>query len=188
MNKVSDYIEFDTAQRKGFQLLKDDKKFRIGFYIIVGINTGLRVSDLLKMRFGDFKSDKLVLTETKTKKQRIITINTNIKKAYDRLSKKFIELNIDINDDDYIFVSQKGMVYNTQSINYILKQVFNTKKLQISNHSLRKSFGRRVYEINNDSENALVLFSDIFNHSNLSITRRYLGIRQETISNVYLAL
>jgi site-specific recombinase XerD len=91
-------------------------------------------------------------------------------------------------DEDFIFVSQKGAVYKTQSINDILKTLFNTKKLQISSHSLRKSFARRVYQNHNESENSLVLLSDIFSHSSISITRRYLGIRSETISNVYLTL
>jgi integrase len=90
--------------------------------------------------------------------------------------------------DDFIFTSQKGSVYKTQIINSILKTILNTKKLQISSHSLRKSFARRVYQNQNESENSLVLLSDIFGHSSISIRRRYLGIRQETISNVYLSL
>jgi hypothetical protein len=50
---------------------------------------------------------------------------------------------------------------------------------------LRKSFARRVYQNLNESENALVLLSNIFSHSSVAITRMYLAIWKETISNVY---
>ena len=115
-------------------------------------------------------------------------LNDIIKKAYSKLILRLAEQNIRFNEDDFIFTSQKGSVYKTQSINDILKTIFNSNKLQISSHSLRKSFARRVYQNHNESENALVLLSDIFSHSSIAITRRYLGIRQETISNVYLSL
>ena len=109
-------------------------------------------------------------------------------KAYSILVISLEEQNAKFNDEDFIFTSQKGGVYKTQSINEILKQIFNSKSLQVSSHSLRKSFARRVYTNLNESEDALVLLSDIFSHSSVAITRRYLGIRQETISNVYLTL
>ena len=115
-------------------------------------------------------------------------MNDTVKKAYVKLVAMLTEANEKFNNEDYIFISQKGSVYKTQSINDILKTLFNSKKLQISSHSLRKSFARRVYTINNESENSLVLLSDIFSHTNISCTRRYLGLRQETISNVYLTL
>ncbi len=70
----------------------------------------------------------------------------------------------------------------------MLKSIFQDKKIQVSSHTLRKSFARRVYENMNQSEDALVLLSEIFSHSSVSITRRYLGIRRETIANVYLSL
>ncbi len=188
MNKTSDYINFDTALNTGTKLLKDKKKCRIGFYIIFSINTGLRVSDILKVKHNDLNGEKLVITEKKTKKKREITINDEVKRAYGKLVLILAEQNIRYNDGEHIFISQKNSVYRTQSINDILKTIFNSKTLQISSHSLRKSFARRVYQNHNESENALVLLSDIFSHSSIAITRRYLGIRQETISNVYLSL
>ena len=186
MNKTSDYIDFDKALNKGLSLLKDNKKSRIGFYIILSVNTGLRISDILQIKHKDLAGDKLNITEKKTKKPREITLNDVVKKAYLKLVSKLDEQNI--REDDYIFISQKGSVYKTQSINDVLKTIFNSKSLQISSHSLRKSFARRVYQNLNESENALVLLSDIFSHSSVAITRRYLGIRRETIENVYLAL
>lgn len=188
MNRTSDYLDYDRTLNKGLNLLKDNKKCRIGFYIIFSINTGLRVSDILKIKHKDLTGDKLNITEKKTKKQREITLNEVVKKSYSKLSSILAEQNITFNEDDYIFISQKGSVYKTQSINDVLKTIFTSKSLQISSHSLRKSFARRVYQNLNESENALVLLSDIFSHSSVAITRRYLGIRQETISNVYLSL
>lgn len=189
MNITSDYIDFDKAQNKGFSLLSDEKKAVIGFYIIFSTNSGLRISDLLKLKHSDLTNDndRLTIIEKKTKKVREIFINDAIKKAYSKLKTILIENN-NFNEDGFVFVSQKGSVYRTQSINDILKKIFNSKKLQVSSHSLRKSFARRVYSNNNESENALVLLSDIFSHSSIAITRRYLGIRQETIDNVYLTL
>lgn len=188
MNKTSDYIDYDKALNKGLSLLKDNKKFRLGFFIIFSINSGLRISDTLQIRHIDLQDEKLIIKEKKTKKRREITINEVVKKSYLKLVSKLDELNIKFEDEDYIFVSQKGSVYRTQSINDILKTIFNSKTLQISSHSLRKSFARRVYSNLNESENALVLLSDIFSHTSVAITRRYIGIRQETIQNIYLSL
>ena len=188
MNRTSDYLDYDRTLNKGLNLLKDNKKSRIGFYIIFSINTGLRVSDILKIKHKDLTGERLNITERKTKKQREITLNEVVKKAYSKLVSILKEQNISFTEDDYIFISQKGSVYKTQSINDVLKTIFSSKSLQVSSHSLRKSFARRVYQNLNESENALVLLSDIFSHSSVAITRRYLGIRQETISNVYLSL
>ena len=189
--KTSDYIDYDKAMLKGQELLWNDKQMLIGFYIIFSINTGLRVSDVMSIKHSDLKDlksgDYLNITEQKTKKVRKIQINDKIIESYLYLSKKLQERS-NYKPDDYIFKSQKNMVFATVSINRILKTVFAGYCRNISTHSLRKSFGRRVYEANMRSEHALILLSDIFQHSNTAITRRYLGLRQEEIDNVYLNL
>lgn len=187
MNKTSDYIEYDVALNKAVKLLNDKKMCTIGFYIVLSINSGLRISDILKLKHSDLSGDKIFLKEKKTKKAREISINKIVKSSYETLLVTLNLKNLNI-DNNYIFLSQKGTVYRTQSINVILKSLFNSKKFQISSHSLRKAFARKVYENMNESENALVLLSDIFCHSNIAITRRYLGIRRDVISNVYLSL
>ncbi|HCY77667.1 MAG TPA: hypothetical protein DHV28_17280 [Ignavibacteriales bacterium] len=188
MNKTSDYIEYDVALNRGLKLLNDDKKCIIGFYIIFSINAGTRISDTLKMKHSDLHGEKIILKEKKTKKVREITLNKVVKNAYQKLTEKLNEIKFKYDDNDFVFVSQKGTVYRTQSINVILKKIFNSKQLQVSSHSLRKAFSKKIYTNLNETEHALVLLSDILSHSNLAITRRYLGIRQETIRNVYLEL
>jgi site-specific recombinase XerD len=191
MNKQSDYINFDSVQRKGNDLLKDDKTLIIGFYIIFSANVGLRVSDVLKLKHSDLinkkENDVLMITEKKTNKVRSITINSHIQKSYDYLVERLKERNL-FDEAGYIFISQKKTVYTNRSLNRILKSVFSNTRLSISTHSMRKSFGRRVYENNFQSEHSLVLLSEIFGHSSVSITRKYLGLRAEEIGNVYLSL
>ena len=88
-----------------------------------------------------------------------------------------------------ILVSQKGTVFTIQRINVILKEVKKKYKLKVKNfscHSLRKTFGRQVYNMNSDnSELALVKLMELFNHSSVAITKRYLGLRQEELLNTY---
>tara|TARA_R110002051_G_scaffold95783_2_gene165805 strand:- start:1493 stop:1696 length:204 start_codon:yes stop_codon:yes gene_type:complete len=67
-----------------------------------------------------------------------------------------------------------------------MKQYFG--KNRISSHSLRKSFGRRVWENNGKSDEALTYLSEIFNHQSIAMTRKYLGIRADEIKDIYLNL
>ncbi len=152
----------------------------IGLYIIVSINTGLRASDILKLKWSDLSSDKLILKEQKTKKLREIALNENLQNV----------IADNKQNQEHIFISRKGSVYCIQQINRVLKDVFKieAKTKNISTHSLRKSFGRRVWENDNQSERALVYLMELFNHSSLAITKRYLGIRQEELDDIYINL
>ena len=51
---------------------------------------------------------------------------------------------------------------------------------------MRKTFGRKVFE--SSGENAiiaLVRLSELFNHSNISVTKIYLGIREKELLETY---
>ena len=90
-----------------------------------------------------------------------------------------------------IFLSQKNTVISTQQVNKLLQEVAFSYLLPshcISTHSLRKTFGRRVYEMSNKSENSLMYLSELFNHSSMRLTRIYLGIKQEELNDIYLNL
>ena len=63
---------------------------------------------------------------------------------------------------------------------------YRLKVKNFSCHSLRKTFGRQVYTMNGEnSELALVKLMELFNHSSVAITKRYLGLRQEEILETY---
>lgn len=173
----SDYIEFEKALHIGNRLIKSNKETdRIkGLYIIFQINLGLRIGDILKLKWEDIANDRLRIIEEKTGKKTDTKINHYIKDA--------IAVYGMGKPQDNIFVSQKGSIFSRQAINRFLNNQWG-----ISSHGLRKSFGRYVYEANGCNEDVLIKLSEIFNHSNMKVTKRYLGIRQAEIDNIFDAM
>lgn len=179
---TSDYMNFDSALSKALKIIKTDKNYKLGFLVVFGINAGLRISDILKLKHEDLENESISLTESKTNKKRVIRLNDNIKKAYILLMERNSETN------GYVFTSNQNTVYSTQYINRMLKSRFGTKNLSITSHSLRKTFGRQVWANNGESDKALIYLSELFNHSSPAITKRYLGIRQEELDDIYMSL
>ena len=152
----------------------------------MGCFTGLRISDILALRWRQIlNKDEFCITEIKTGKQRTIRLNPqlqqHIRDCYEHISP--------IGINARILISQKGTAFTIQRINIILKEIREKYRLKIKNfscHSLRKTFGRQVYNMNSDNaELALIKLMELFNHSSVSITKRYLGLRQEEILQTY---
>ena len=129
--------------------------------------------------------DAFSLIERKTGPPREIKINAQLKRHISDCYQGSKPQKL----DECIFINQKGSVYSIQRINVILKDlkiVYNLKIKNFSSHSLRKCFGREIF--NRSAENAelaIVKLSQLFNHSNPSITRRYLGISQRELMGTY---
>ncbi len=182
---TADYLVWSDAMNLIRKLAKDGN-YKISLLIALGCFTGLRISDILALRWKQIlNTSEFTVIEKKTNKVRTIRINAQlgqyIKECYEQIKP------IGINSP--ILVSQKGTVFTIQRINVILKEVKKKYKLKIKNfscHSLRKTFGRQVYNMNSEnSELALVKLMELFNHSSVTITKRYLGLRQEELLNTY---
>ncbi|MCJ7448349.1 MAG: tyrosine-type recombinase/integrase [Bacteroidales bacterium] len=166
--------------------LYNDKNYKMSLLISFGSFWGLRISDILSLKWEQvYDKDEFELTERKTKKNREIKINAQLKRHISDCHGKMNPRTL----DEYIFTSQKGSVYSIQRVNVILKDLrtkYNLKIKNFSSHSLRKSFGREIF--NRSAENAelaIVKLSQLFNHSNPAITRRYLGISQKELLDTY---
>lgn len=169
-------------------------KGKINFleFINFGCNVALRISDLSNLTFQDIdeKNWKLELIEKKTKKKRTIKLNKTCQKAIKNLKKFYTDLGYDINKG-YLFKSlspyQKkyklDMPYTTNGVSKEFKKIeeFLNISYPIGSHSLRKTWGKNVYEKTRN----IALIMQAFNHSSPQITLRYVGIEEEDINRLY---
>lgn len=170
--------------------LERDGEYKFCLLIATGVFTGLRISDLLLLKFNQFKdTDFLIIQEKKTKKVRRIKINNDLKEIVARLKTK---MNI-IVDDTYIFVNKYGTKPIDKSyVNVKLKELLYKYDIHlegnISSHMFRKTLGNRALKLNNYSNEAVILLMELFNHSSPMTTKRYLGIRDSEIESIYDSL
>ena len=171
--------------------LKKAKRNREYLLIATGAYLGLRASDLFNLRWSDvLDKDEVTITEKKTGKARLLSINSSLNEILTCVSKD-LQRQGKFDIDAYLFANRNGGKVSIQYINRLLKKTFydyGIKTQNASTHTLRKTFGKRVWEMDGKSERSLIYLSQIFNHSSISITRRYIGIVQEDIRDIYLNL
>lgn len=170
--------------------MERDEEYKYCLLITVGVFTGLRISDLLRIRFSQIlENDVMTITEQKTKKVRKIKINEDLKTIVTRIKDK-----MGVSDSDqYIFLNRFGTKPVDKSfVNVKLKELFKKYGIEvegnISSHMFRKTLGNRVLKLNSYSNEAIVLLMELFGHSSMAITKRYLGIREREVMGVYDSL
>ena len=169
--------------------LERDGEYKFCLLISIGVFTGLRISDLLQLRFSQFESDILTVTEQKTKKTRRIKINPDLKEIVNRVKNRMMVTDT----DQYIFLNRYGTKPIDKSyVNVKLKEILKKYDINldgnISSHLFRKTLGNRVLRLNNYSGEAVILLMELFGHSSPAITKRYLGLREREIHDVYDSL
>jgi len=183
-NKTSDFIAWNHCAQIE-QALWDAKQYRIYLYLAMGKKFGLRAKDMLSLRWVDVIGVKqLSIIESKTKKLRQIPIAPDTQKSIQDTFDKLTPAK-----DEFIFKSwsKSGVMssqYISKQLRYYSASIVGWDK-HISTHSTRKTLGRRVLDTNKSKEYALVMLNDIFNHSSLEITKKYLGIRDEERQLIY---
>lgn len=170
--------------------LERDGEYKFCLLIACGVFTGLRIGDLLKLRFIQFEiSEILSIQEQKTKKNRRIKINSDLKELIMRVKEK-----MGVNDSSqYIFLNRYGTKPIDRSyVNVRLKEIMRkydiTVESNVSSHMFRKTLGNRVLRLNNYSNESVILLMEMYSHSSPAITRRYLGLRERDILDIYDSL
>ena len=153
----------------------------------LGINSALRVSDLLRLRQADVYDDRgrildsIRLRERKTAKEKVFRLNQSARKSLEEYIRT-----VEHEPGRYLFVSRKGenrAISRSQAwaiINRAAKDV--GIRQPIGSHSLRKTWAYHAYKGGTDIE----LISAALNHDSARTTRRYIGIRQDDIDSVYV--
>ena len=179
----------DVERLKNFYLTSDKPSIRNYAMIAFGLNSALRISDIIKLKWKDvydFEAgcflDRVEVTEQKTKKHKDFPLNGSIHEALSRL---FDETDTPA-PNDWVFASQmKGPLSRAQAYR-IVTHAANELSLgrHISCHSLRKTFGYHAYKMGVSP----ALLMELYNHSSYQVTRRYLCLGQDERDEVYMKL
>jgi len=170
MNYVQPIRDKDKIENMKRVLLEANQRDYILF--LLGINTGMRISDMLRLRVRDALGDFIVIKEQKTGKANRYFVPPHIKK----------DLHVYMQDmeyDDFLFQGRKG--YNTpitrQRAYEVLQNAARVVGLrEVGTHTMRKTFGYHLYKQTKD----VVLLMQIFKHSDPSVTLRYIGINEDS--------
>jgi len=181
----TDYIDWQMCLKIA-RNKKMEGKYAISLLFFVGAHMGLRWSDLSQLKYSDILNKKEIkIIEQKTGKKREIPIRPAVREFVEEV-KQLGKYRM----DDYLFrVQIRNTVMFRQQLQTDLKLIAMEYELpgNISTHSFRKTFGRRIWSLSPTDETILML-SEIFNHTDPAVTRRYLGLRKEEINRVYESL
>ena len=149
---------------------------------VLGINSGLRISDLLNLQVEDvLNKDRITLKEKKTGKTKDFPISDICKKAIAEYVKS------ENRTAGALFPSRKGgKPISRVQAHLILSGAAKAVGIKepISNHSMRKTFGLFCYQQGID----ITRIQQLLNHSSPSITLRYIGITRQELDQVYINL
>ena len=183
-------------------------RYRDNMLFIVGINFGLRVSDLLQLRFSMLLDNDLVfrssfpILEKKTsntrrvKKNRYITINEAAIDAITMYLKEMAKQGKAVHLSDYLFRGESNRCGNQNkpmsrvSVDRLLKSIAREVGLttKVSTHTLRKTFGYHQMVMSGNDPRKLLLLQKMFGHSTAAQTLDYIGITSEEIEDAYRQL
>ena len=168
--------------------LNKEVNLRNYMLICMGLNTALRISDMLQLKWGnvyDFDrkhyAKHIVVCEGKTGKETRIAINNNLIDAFEMYMGSLKS----VSGNDYIFTGKtKGTHLSRSQAFRIITHVAEALSMEngISCHSLRKTFGYYAWKYGTPP----AMLMEIYNHSSYEITKRYLGIKQDDRDNVFL--
>ena len=165
-----------------------DRNARNELLFCFGIYTGLRISDILRIKVKDVKGKNVFFVKEqktqKTKKKGSTTKRIPILASLRKMIDKYV---IGLVDEEYLFKSRQGRnkpITRVRAYDILREAAYACSLEEIGTHTLRKTFGYHMYQETKD----IALLQDIFNHSAEYITRKYIGINQEAIDAAYKKL
>jgi len=156
-------------------LSKQSKRDYVLF--VLGTNSGLRISDILRLNVEDVRDKTHIqITEKKTGKFKKFPINDKLKPILDDFIKGR-------KNKEPLFMSYWGHRLDRVTAYYIIHNACKSAgiKDRIGTHSMRKTFGYHHYK----KYKNIAILQKIFNHSSPQITIRYIGIEQDEIDDSY---
>ena len=167
------------------RLLADSPRDKLLF--VMGVNSGLRVQDLLALRVGDVRDlklgDRIPIREKKTGKPNVLIANKEIVAGLE----EYLGTAEAADVTHFLFKSRKGKNYPLTTLTVTKKVKAWTAALNLKGnfgaHTLRKTW---TYHQRREFGVSWEVLAKRLNHSNPSVTRRYLGIQDEEVEEVLM--
>lgn len=181
MNSVEPIRDLEKLEEIKEELKKNGTRDYLMF--LTGINSGMRVSDIVKLNVNDVRNsngtmkEHITIIEKKTKKLKKFPLCNNLLVEMEKYTRN-------LEQGEYLFKSRKGKnkpITTTQAYRIIVNAGERVGIKNIGTHTMRKSFGYHHYQQFKD----VALLQNIFNHYSPSTTLRYIGINQDNIDLGY---
>ncbi|MGE6618519.1 site-specific integrase [Bacillus mycoides] len=163
----------DPEQIQQIKEYLKEKNARNYILFVMGINTGLRIGDILKLKVGDVQGSHISMREMKTGKQKRIQITASLKREL-RWFNEGREVG------EYLLRSRKGKnrpIGRSMAYKILKSTAVEFGLDEIGTHTLRKTYGYHMYM---QTKN-IALLMEIFNHSSEKVTLRYIGVNQDAM-------
>ena len=188
-------VMIDVFDKRIEEAPDDDKRWiacRNKMLFLIGINLGVRASDLCGLKYsffmnndGSFKEHYSLKPKKTRKKNKFVKLyfNQTVKKAITNYINEYPVEDL----DEYLFKSRKGGAITEKSLWKIIVDAAKDAGLKgnYGSHSLRKTFGYHIWHNAEDKEKSLVILMSIFNHSSIATTKKYIGLMDEEIEDVF---
>lgn len=183
--RITKHIDWTEMTRLVSEMKEDNN--RLHLLITIQSMLGLRIGDVLSLRWRDLMSSDLLLVEKKTAKTRRMIVNPDLMGAVqNEFERSWAK------KTGYIFMNKAGTgVISISYVNRALKKAFKKYGVeadQVSSHCFRKTFAYKILEDNNFSEKAIFTISSMFNHASVGTTMKYLLLDQREADNIYKGL
>lgn len=189
---IRSYEDFRAIQ----QYFLDKKDLRDWMLWTIGVSLGLRISDLLSLKYknilnpnGSFKK-RITVIEQKTHKANNCLITESVIYAVTQfLNSKKWKYSL----DDYLFMSGKTKSRMTEEYGWkILSDAGKALKLPfvVGSHTMRKSFANiaACADKSTVDMNSITKVQGLLNHSNQQVTMTYLGTYRDMYDRARMAV
>lgn len=155
------------------------QSYRNYFLFTFGINSGLRISDMLPLRVMDVRNTNHLRISEKKKSGKIrkIPVTPTLRNEIDKYTSGMA-------DSDFLFPSRKGTKPITREAAWkIINDAATACGIEgpIGTHTMRKTFGYHFYKQTKD----VAMLQKVFGHSSPSVTLRYIGINDDMIEKAF---
>lgn len=176
LNDIEKYLRTKEVKTKSEEFIRD----RNYLLFLFGVHEGRRITDVLNIRVGDIKNDRIEMKEKKTGKDKTLPLHAKIVKEIKSYVSKW-----DLDKSDYLFISRKKDASGKRkqlgrqgAYDFLKKDIQDRYGDQVGivgTHTLRKTFGYMYYKQTHD----VAMLQELYNHSDPSVTLRYIGITKD---------